>query len=239
MARRARCRRVHSATVNRPTGVPGGPIDRLHAWPAQRTLARSTAGSRVRHYNYFRSYSAERGRYTQADPIGLDGGFNRFGYVEGNALSFADFYGLITGAMSCKDIVSGSTKSKIRDRVESLLLESYTWFRPASYGPGSSTNWRAPGPPGPPFKPAIEITIQVIEHQKWRERIHRLTELFQTVLTECTWKEKGECGLEKEESISRLWEEKVGSNEELISDEIKWRERLLRTFTIPFPLPIP
>ncbi len=55
---------------------------------------RSTAGSRVRHYNYFRSYSAERGRYTQADPIGLEGGFNRFGYVDGNPLSEIDPEGL-------------------------------------------------------------------------------------------------------------------------------------------------
>ena len=46
------------------------------------------------HYNYFRSYSAERGRYTQADPIGLDGGFNRFGYVDGNPLRFVDPKGL-------------------------------------------------------------------------------------------------------------------------------------------------
>nr|WP_235514192.1 RHS repeat-associated core domain-containing protein [Acidovorax sp. Root217] len=46
------------------------------------------------HYNYFRSYSAERGRYTQADPIGLDGGFNRFGYVEGDPLLFTDPEGL-------------------------------------------------------------------------------------------------------------------------------------------------
>ncbi|WP_428000315.1 RHS repeat-associated core domain-containing protein [Acidovorax sp.] len=46
------------------------------------------------HYNYFRSYSAERGRYTQADPIGLEGGFNRFGYVEGNSLNNFDYWGL-------------------------------------------------------------------------------------------------------------------------------------------------
>jgi len=46
------------------------------------------------HYNYFRSYSAERGRYTQADPIGLEGGFNRFGYAGGDALSRMDPEGL-------------------------------------------------------------------------------------------------------------------------------------------------
>ena len=91
---RARCPRVHSATVNRPTGVSRGPTLCLRQRGHWKTLARSTAGSRVGHYNYFRSYSAERGRYTQADPIGLDGGFNRFGYVDGDALSKFDPKGL-------------------------------------------------------------------------------------------------------------------------------------------------
>ncbi len=46
------------------------------------------------HYNYFRTYDPESGRYTQADPIGLDGGWNRFGYVGGNALWAVDPKGL-------------------------------------------------------------------------------------------------------------------------------------------------
>ena len=46
------------------------------------------------HYNNFRSYDSRTGRYTQGDPIGLDGGFNRFTYVAGDPLNFADDEGL-------------------------------------------------------------------------------------------------------------------------------------------------
>jgi RHS repeat-associated protein len=46
-------------------------------------------------YNYFRSYDSRTGRYTQADPIDLEGGWNRFGYVEGNPLSMTDPEGLV------------------------------------------------------------------------------------------------------------------------------------------------
>ncbi|WP_307505982.1 RHS repeat-associated core domain-containing protein [Variovorax sp. W1I1] len=47
-------------------------------------------------YNYFRSYDARMGRYSQPDPIGLDGGWNRFGYAELNPLLFTDPEGLET-----------------------------------------------------------------------------------------------------------------------------------------------
>ncbi len=45
-------------------------------------------------YNYFRSYQPNQGRYTQSDPIGLDGGWNRFAYVDGDALNNFDPEGL-------------------------------------------------------------------------------------------------------------------------------------------------
>ena len=46
-------------------------------------------------YNYFRSYQAGQGRYSQSDPIGLAGGLNRFGYAETNPVSFIDADGLV------------------------------------------------------------------------------------------------------------------------------------------------
>ncbi len=47
------------------------------------------------HYNHHRYYDPYLTvGYTQADPIGLDGGWNRFGYVNGNPLSYIDPDGL-------------------------------------------------------------------------------------------------------------------------------------------------
>ncbi|MDA8444385.1 RHS repeat-associated core domain-containing protein [Paracidovorax valerianellae] len=45
-------------------------------------------------YNLNRYYDQVSGRYIQADPIGLDGGWNRFGYVGGDPLNAVDPQGL-------------------------------------------------------------------------------------------------------------------------------------------------
>ena len=46
------------------------------------------------HYNYFRYYEPETGRYVSPDPIGLKGGINIYGYVEQDPLSFIPYFPL-------------------------------------------------------------------------------------------------------------------------------------------------
>ena len=48
----------------------------------------------VLHYNYFRDYDPTTGRYIEADPLGIDGGLNVYGYANQNPLLFTDPTGL-------------------------------------------------------------------------------------------------------------------------------------------------
>jgi RHS repeat-associated protein len=53
-------------------------------------------------YNYFRDYNPVIGRYIQADPIGLNGGINKYLYIFNNPLRYQDPSGLF-----CVSIVYG------------------------------------------------------------------------------------------------------------------------------------
>lgn len=46
------------------------------------------------HYNFYRDYAPEIGRYVQRDPIGLAGGLNTYGYANGNPNRYIDPLGL-------------------------------------------------------------------------------------------------------------------------------------------------
>ena len=52
------------------------------------------AGETNTHYNYFRDYDSQTGRYVQKDPIGLEGGINMYAYVENRPTMMVDPLGL-------------------------------------------------------------------------------------------------------------------------------------------------
>jgi RHS repeat-associated protein len=62
-------------------------------FPGQQVTYATSAGEES--YNIFRWYRAGWGRYTQADPLGVAGGINLFGYVENNPASLSDLLGLM------------------------------------------------------------------------------------------------------------------------------------------------
>jgi RHS repeat-associated protein len=83
-------------------------------------------------YNYFRSYDARTGRYSQPDPIGLEGGWNRFGYVDGNPLGDTDPLGL-TSIAACANPANAAAC--------------------AAAGIGIAGTGAAVAPPAPPVQP--------------------------------------------------------------------------------------
>jgi RHS repeat-associated protein len=72
------------------------------------------------HYNYFRTYDPELGRYITSDPIGLQGGINTYSYAAGSPLMYVDPLGLATfhwhGNWGGPGHVNGKTYTNNTDR---------------------------------------------------------------------------------------------------------------------------
>ena len=69
-----------------------------------------------REYNIFRWYRAGWARYTQADPLGHEGGLNSYAYGAGNPVLLADPFGLYT-------VVSASSAERARFEAAMQLLQ--------------------------------------------------------------------------------------------------------------------
>jgi len=89
-------------------------------WVAREGPFRSKCKSR-NDYNIFRWYRAAWGRYSQADPIGLDGGTNVYAYTLGNPIEDADLLGLASSTTCCVEFSSLSPGREIGGFGTSLL----------------------------------------------------------------------------------------------------------------------
>jgi len=56
------------------------------------------------HYNYFRDYDPQTGRYVQSDPVGLRGGINSYLYVHARPLDLRDPLGLLASGGCCNPL---------------------------------------------------------------------------------------------------------------------------------------
>lgn len=75
------------------------------------------------HYNYFRNYGPVIGRYTQSDPIGLEGGSNAYAYVFANPTRLIDVLGL---AASCR-VLARFPITPWLDRGDRRLISAEQW----------------------------------------------------------------------------------------------------------------
>ena len=73
------------------------------------------------HYNYFRDYDSQVGRYAESDPIGLRGGVNTYAYVRNLPTQAADPLGLVAwnGSATTVSLVAGVGATFTRFSLES------------------------------------------------------------------------------------------------------------------------
>jgi RHS repeat-associated protein len=74
------------------------------------------------HYNYFRYYNPQTGRYITPDPIGLEGGINLFAYTENNPLIWSDSWGLLTEVIITHGTSYGHAALRINNMVYSVRM---------------------------------------------------------------------------------------------------------------------
>ncbi len=115
------------AEQHQPLRLPGQEAEQLNL---------GNNGLTERFYNVFRWYRPNWSRYTQPDPIGLDGGLNLYSYADDDPVGLADPGGL----RPCSDQIPRDLK---------CFQDTYDrWFKNPRLGLGQQSGARYWGPVG-------------------------------------------------------------------------------------------
>lgn len=74
------------------------------------------------HYNFYRYYDSELGKYLNTDPIGFAGGINLYSYAENNPLIYRDLKGLVYSTIGEHGVDWGSIKTQKIDIPAGITL---------------------------------------------------------------------------------------------------------------------
>ncbi|MEQ1548341.1 MAG: RHS repeat-associated core domain-containing protein, partial [Chakrabartia sp.] len=79
------------------------------------------------YYNRYRDYDPTTGRYIQADPIGLAGDINPYGYALGNPLRYSDPMGLATAGEVVEFGLEWWLERQVKRAATRLITKVRSW----------------------------------------------------------------------------------------------------------------